>query len=126
MESCFNDPLIYVTDHPWQMALMIFGCALAIVLADVMGLNRPWPLSVILGGILAQLVLEAYPCPAVVFGDFIIVPTWAVMACMVYFVPRTVPQPSKAAKSVWDYFEEVDAEASANSAPKRGESTWVN
>ena len=122
MESCFSNPLIYVIDHWWQIALMIFGSAFAIVLADVTALNRPWPLSVILGGILAQLAMEAYPCARLILGDYTLIPIWAVMACMVYFLPGALsPKTAGAARSVWDYFEDVDAEPFPISATKKGD-----
>ena len=127
MEACFGNPLIYVFDHWWQISLMIFGCAFAIFLADVTGLNRPWPLSVILGGILAQLIMDAYPCAWLILGDYTIIPTWAVMACMVYFLPGALPpKATAAARSVWDYFEDVDAEQAPASPTKKGDSSWVN
>ena len=122
MEACLGNPLTYIVDHWWQMALMIFGCALAIVLADVMGLNRPWPLSVILGGILAQLILEGYPCAYLILGDYTIVPLWAVTACMVYFSPAFLARRAGPTASVWDYFEDVDAEPSTH---EKGDLTWV-
>ena len=118
MEACLGNPLTYIVDHWWQMALMIFACSFAIFLADVSGLNRPWPLSVIL----AQLTLEGYPCANLILGDYTIVPLWAVTACMVYFWPAFLARRALPTASVWDYFEDVDAE---HSTSEKGDLTWV-
>ena len=125
MDICLN-PVEYALTHWLSMSVMVLGCALAIVLAQLLELNRPWPLSVILGGILAQLIMEAYPCAWLILGDYTIIPTWAVMACMAYFLPSTLPpRATEAARSVWDYFEDVDAEQAPASPTKKGDSSWV-
>ena len=119
MEACLGNPLTYIVDHWWQIALMIFACSSAIFLADVSGLNRPWPLSVILGGILAQLILEGYPCAYLILGDYTIVPLWAVTACMVYFLPAFLARRTNPAVQVWGHFEDVDKEPSIHQVDKQ-------
>ena len=115
METCLGNPLTYVADHWWQMALMIFACSFAIFLADVTGLNRPWPLSVIL----AQLTLEGYPCANLILGDYTIVPLWAVTAGIAYFWPAFLRRGINPAVPVWDYFEDVDTEPSIHQVDKQ-------
>ena len=109
MDICLN-PVEYALTHWLSMSVMVLGCALAIVLAQLLELNRPWPLSVILGGILSQLVVEAYPCAQLVLGSYSFIPVWALLSAFAYFTSDlAASSTSTPPPSLWDYFEEVDA-----------------
>ena len=126
MEACFGNPLTFVLTHWWQMGLMIIGCAVAIACADFWGLTRPWPLSVILGGILTQIIGETYPCPQLVLGSYTFIPVWVIITCATYFLPMIAAKRASFPKStIWDYFEEVDSTSSTDSTSEKGASPWV-
>ncbi len=59
--NTLQEPFLFALDRWWQISLTVLGCVLSIRLAYYFGLNRPWPLPVILGGIQAHMIMEAYP-----------------------------------------------------------------
>lgn len=100
----FYLPFQFALTHGWQIGLTIGGCVLTLGLADELGLLRPWPLPVILGGILSLMILEAYPY-AWTLGKYIGVVLWVVMAGAAYCMPLLTPNlANQTPKTVWDYF----------------------
>lgn len=104
----FYEPFQFALVHWWQITLTICGCALALGLADDFGLHRPWPLPVILGGILSLMIMEAFPY-AWILGKYTGVVLWVVMACASYCMPLFAQKNSALPrKTVWDYSNEAD------------------
>lgn len=100
----FYAPFQFALAHWAQITLTIGGCVLALGLADEFGLHRPWPLPVILGGILSLMIVEAYPY-AWTLGKYTGVMLWVVIASVAYCMPLLAPKnPESARKTVWDYF----------------------
>lgn len=122
----FAEPFNIALAHWWQIGLTIIGCAAAIGATDYFGLNRPWPLSVILGGILSVMVMEAYP-HAWNLGWFAPVGLWVTLSCMTYYLPELNQQwDGLGAASLWDFFDVVDENAGFEpeiDLPE-GDSTW--
>jgi hypothetical protein len=104
----FYEPFQYALALGRQITLTIFGCALALGLAHDFGLHRPWPLPVILGGILSLMIMEAFPY-AWTLGKYTGVAMRVLMACAAYCMPFFAQKNAETRrKTVWDYFNEVD------------------
>lgn len=113
-------------DRWWIIGLTILASSLSIVGADYLGLNRPWPLSIVLGAILSFMVMEAYPY-AWTLGNGAHIVVWVVLSCTTYLLPQIVAQSSgHSPQTIWDYFEEVDsAYSSEQDDTKKGATPWV-
>jgi len=100
----FAEPFQFALAHWAQIILTICGCALALGLADEFDLHRPWPLPVILGGILSLMIMEAFPY-AWMLGKYTGAVLWVVMAGIAYCMPLlTQKNPERSHKTLWDYF----------------------
>lgn len=122
----FFEPFQIALDHWWQIGLAIVGCVAAICLADYFDLNRPWLLPVVLGGILSQFVMEAYP-QAWQLGRFTPVALWVALSCMSYYLPELCHRlQGFNSTSIWDFFElvETDDEFAHPSWGKKGDKSW--
>ena len=113
-------------DRWWAIALTIVASSASIVCADYLGINRPWFFSVALGGIISLMIMEAYPY-AWTLGDYTHIVLWVALSCMVHLLPQVSQGKSSTPhKTIWDYFEEVDAaEASQGQQTQKGASAWV-
>lgn len=106
--DAFYEPFAYALDRWWQIGLTILASSAAILLADFFGLTRPWPFPVVLGGILAYMILEAYPY-GWVLGEFAGIGLWVVMSLMVHLLPYWTKRLSSLdTRTLWDHFERVD------------------
>lgn len=104
-----QEPFLFALDRWWQISLTVLGCVLSIRLAYYFGLNRPWPLPVILGGIQAYMIMEAYPY-AWTLGPHTGTVLWVFMACLIYGLAQLEARnPAIPSQTIWDYFEEVDS-----------------
>lgn len=100
----FYEPFQFVLAHWWQLVLSILGCALALSFSADLGLQRPWPFPVILGGILSLMILEAFPY-AWMLGQYTSVVLWVVMACAAYAMPWFEEKYQEGQrKTIWDDF----------------------
>jgi hypothetical protein len=126
MDAMCDTWLTCLADRWWAIALTIVASSAAIVCADYLGINRPWFLSVSLGGIISLMIMEAYPY-AWTLGDYTHIFLWVALSCMVHLLPQASRgRSSTPHRTIWDYFEEVDTdEASSGQSTQKGASAWV-
>ena len=79
----FLEPFSIALAHWWQIKITIIGGVAAICLTDYLDLSRPWPLSIMLGGILSLMIKDAYP-HAWILGQMTPVVLWVILSCMSY------------------------------------------
>ena len=115
-----------LVDRWWIILLTVLASGIGIAVADYLGINRPLPFSVALGGILSFMVMEAYPY-AWTLGNGAHIVLWVVLSCTTYLLPHMVAQTSgHSPQTIWDYFEEVDsAYPSEDGDTKKGATPWV-
>ncbi|MEZ4678186.1 MAG: hypothetical protein R2932_28615 [Caldilineaceae bacterium] len=98
-----------LVDRWWIILLTVLASGIGIAVADYLGINRPLPFSVALGGILSFMVMEAYPY-AWTLGNAAQIILWIVLSGMAHALPQLVNGKDNSAHgSIWEHFEEVNS-----------------
>jgi hypothetical protein len=114
-------------DRWWVIGLSVLASALAIVSADYLGINRPLPFSIALGGIMSLMIMEAYPY-AWLLGNATHIILWIALASMAHALPHLINGSTDTThNAIWDHFEEVDAVQTEDERQQsqKGRSPWV-
>ena len=107
-----------------MIGLSVLASAHVIVGADYLGINRPLPFSIALGGIMSLMIMEAYPY-AWLLGNATHITLWIALASMAHALPHLINGNSYTThNAIWDHFEEVDAVQTEDERQQSQSSSW--